>query len=129
MNVNGDTFNVLVDNQTIKIDNGNHLSAHINYKAGDGITIDNEIIKTKIDNLTIQANPDGEIHALVPKAGSALSSNSNKFDVNVDGTTIKINANNQLTAIKESKSYTAGDGININDNTIAINQNWFDIRD
>lgn len=210
LNVNGDTLNVQVDQSTIKINNDNQLALtipSINYKAGDGITIDKDVIKTKIDNLTIQANPDGEIHAVVPTAGSALSSNSNKFDVNVDGTTIKVNENNQLEAVNSgskeykagwgieinddtiktriddntmgyldgklyampynggkgvsvsridstnyvnvntddktirvnednkleaiggSSKYTAGDGISINDNTIAINQNWFDIRD
>ena len=56
---------------------------------------------------------------------------NNNFDVNVDGTTIKRNSSNQLEAINRAPSpvYKACDSISINNDTISVNQNWFNIRD
>lgn len=76
---------------------------------------------------------DGKLHAMPYNGGKGVSVSrivsTNYVNVNTDDKTIRVNEDNKLEAIGGSSTYTAGDGISINDNTIAINQNWFDIRD
>ncbi|KAK8842900.1 hypothetical protein M9Y10_025766 [Tritrichomonas musculus] len=141
-------FDVSIDNSTIKINDQNQLTV-INecktYSAGDGIEIEeqssgkmpnvNAIIKARVDGTTIKCE-DGVLNVPQPTiptytAGSALSLNQdNKFNVNVDGSTLKVNASNQLEVINSGdSSYTAGEGISISNNKIMINKDWFDIRD
>lgn len=131
-------FDVNVNGTSIKLNEQNQLTA-INegktYTAGDGIEIEATTIKARIDGTTIKCE-NGVLNVPQPTiptytAGSALSLNpNNKFNVNVDGSTIKVNNSNQLEVINSGDStYTAGEGISISNNKIMINKDWFDIRD
>ncbi|KAK8845655.1 hypothetical protein M9Y10_020573 [Tritrichomonas musculus] len=131
-------FDVNVDGTTIKLNEQNQLTA-INegktYTAGDGIEIEATTIKARIDGTTIKCE-NGVLNVPQPTiptytAGQALTlDDSHKFNVSIDGSTIKVNDKNQLEAINGGgSSYKAGDGISINNDTISVNQNWFDIRD
>ena len=131
-------FDVSIDGTTIKLNEQNQLTA-INegktYTAGDGIEIEATTIKARIDGTTIKCE-NGVLNVPQPTiptytAGQALTlDDSHKFNVSIDGSTIKVNDKNQLEAINGGgSSYKAGDGISINNDTISVNQDWSDIKD
>ncbi len=112
-------FDVNVDGSSIQINNNNQLEAidkSIKYSAGDGISIDNNTIKTKIDGTTIKVDSNGVLNAATYTAGDGLSLSNNKFSAAVDGTTIKINDKHQLESINTAPTYTAGDGLSLSNN-------------
>lgn len=107
-----DTFNVRTDDTSIKINNRNQLETlNKGVVSGDAIECVYQVsdgkyrVGAKYDNSTIRLDKDGNLSAVqqtIPtySAGSGLTLNKEsndkyKFDVNVDGSSIQINNNNQ----------------------------------
>ena len=110
------------DKNQLEVINGGDGGDGKEYKAGKAFNLNpDDTFDVKADDTTIKVNDKNELTAIQPTiptytAGKALSLDANnKFDVSIDNSTIKLIDQNQLTAINEGKTYTAGDGIEIED--------------
>lgn len=89
------------------------------YVAGDAIGFNGNNINVRYDGVTIstKGTTDRSLHVML---GSGLKQGSNGIDVAV-GEGLAIGSDNKLySTVSSGKTYTAGDGIDINGNKIAV---------
>ena len=89
------------------------------YVAGDAIGFDGNNINVRYDGVTISTKDttDKSLHVML---GSGLKQGSNGIDVAV-GLGLAIGSDNKLySTVSSGKTYTAGDGIDISGNKIAV---------
>lgn len=91
------------------------------YTAGDGISIQNDVISVKVDGETVTVNGEGELQAaggVAYTAGDGISIQNDEVSVKVDGSTVTVNADGELQA--SDTTYTAGNGIDIQNDEISV---------
>mgnify|MGYP002509570962 CR=1 FL=1 len=89
------------------------------YVSGQAVNITGNEINVKYDGVTISTkdSSDNSLHVML---GSGLKQGSNGIDVAV-GAGLAIGSDNKLySTVSSGKTYTAGDGIDINGNKIAV---------
>ena len=118
-----------------------NVDENTDYKAGHAISLEDRTISVKFDS-TLCLNSEGKLSCVSSGSsggggidyseGEEIHINNHKISANVNGTTIKFNDQNQLTAIGGGAEYSAGnalvlDGnkfnVNVDGSSIKINQN------